>query len=160
MAFMVFWTWYVGTNFSVKLAESSGGPKWHITLKIELDISLLLLASCQQKCMTYTISVCTVKNSWYWTKELSETCKISFQNKFEKLVHLVDFTVRIKNVTNNLHTLEINFITLIPVQHFTRFPLCVSFRYFIITFRKLWFRLQLTTGMRSPDIFQHRRQIC
>jgi len=39
----------------------------------------LLLASCQQNCMTYTIVVCTVKNSWWWTKELSETCRVSFQ---------------------------------------------------------------------------------
>ena len=35
---------------------------------------LILLASCQQICMTYTIAVCTVKNSWWWTEELSETC--------------------------------------------------------------------------------------
>jgi len=28
---------------------------------------LLLLASRQQTCMTYTIAVCTVKNSWWWT---------------------------------------------------------------------------------------------
>jgi len=27
----------------------------------------------QQTSMTYTIAVCTVKNSWRWTKELSET---------------------------------------------------------------------------------------
>jgi len=47
------------------------------------------LASCQQTCMTYTIAVCTVKHSWWWTEELSETCRVSFQNKFEKLVHLV-----------------------------------------------------------------------
>jgi hypothetical protein len=40
---------------------------------------LILLASCQQICMTYTIAVCTVKNSWWWTEELSETCRISFQ---------------------------------------------------------------------------------
>jgi hypothetical protein len=25
--------------------------------------------------MTYTITVCTVKNSWWWTGELSETCR-------------------------------------------------------------------------------------
>ena len=48
-----------------------------------------LLASCQQTCMTYTITVCAVKNSWWWTEELSETCRFSFQNKFEKLMHLV-----------------------------------------------------------------------
>jgi hypothetical protein len=27
-------------------------------------------------------------NSWWWTDELSETCKVSWQNKFEKLVYL------------------------------------------------------------------------
>ena len=40
---------------------------------------LILLASCQQTCMTYTIAVCTVKNSWWRTEELSETCRVSFQ---------------------------------------------------------------------------------
>jgi hypothetical protein len=30
-------------------------------------------------------------NSWWWTKELSETCRVSCQNKFVKLVHLVGF---------------------------------------------------------------------
>jgi len=54
---------------------------------------LLLLTSCQQTCMTYTIAVCTMKNSWWWTEELSETSRASFQNKFEKLVHLVGFII-------------------------------------------------------------------
>jgi len=40
---------------------------------------LILYASCQQTCMTYTIAVCTVRNSWWWTEELSETCRVSFQ---------------------------------------------------------------------------------
>jgi len=31
--------------------------------KIRISV-LILLASCQQTCMTYTIAVCTVKNSW------------------------------------------------------------------------------------------------
>ena len=35
--------------------------------------------SCQQTCMTYTIAVCTVKNSRWWTEELSETCRVPFQ---------------------------------------------------------------------------------
>ena len=30
-------------------------------------------------CMTYTIDVCTVKNSWWWTGELSETSTVLFQ---------------------------------------------------------------------------------
>jgi len=40
---------------------------------------LILLASCQQTCMAYNIAVCTVKNSWWWTEELSETCRFSFR---------------------------------------------------------------------------------
>jgi hypothetical protein len=30
-------------------------------------------------------------NSWWWTEELSETCRVSCQNKFMILVRLVDF---------------------------------------------------------------------
>ena len=40
---------------------------------------LILLTSCQQTCMTHTTAVCTVKNSWWWTEELSETCRVLFQ---------------------------------------------------------------------------------
>jgi hypothetical protein len=54
---------------------------------------LILLASRQQTCMTYTIAVCAVKNPWLWTEELSETCRVSFQSKFEKLVHIVGFII-------------------------------------------------------------------
>jgi len=52
-------------------------------------------ASCQQTCMAYTTAVCKVKNSWWWTEELSETCRVSSKNKFKKLVHLVNFIIRI-----------------------------------------------------------------
>ena len=83
---------------------------------------LILLASCQQNCLTYTVAVCTVKNSWWWTEELPETCSkpvwhipllcvqwknpdagqkncpkyVEFysKNKFEKLFLLVDFDIR------------------------------------------------------------------
>jgi len=34
--------------------------------------------SCSQA-VSYTIAVCTVKNSWWWTEELSETCGVLFQ---------------------------------------------------------------------------------
>jgi len=40
----------------------------------------LRAASCQQTCMmTHTIAVCTVKNFWWWTVELSETCRVLFK---------------------------------------------------------------------------------
>jgi hypothetical protein len=37
---------------------------------------MLLLKSCLQTCMTYTIAECTGNNSWRWTEELPETCRI------------------------------------------------------------------------------------
>jgi hypothetical protein len=55
---------------------------------------LILLASYQQTCMTYSIAVCTVRNSWRWTEELSETCRVSFQEYVWELVHLVGFIIR------------------------------------------------------------------
>jgi len=42
-------------------------------------------------------------NSWWWTEELSEMCRISCQNKFVKLVHLVGFTIK-KFVMMHGHT--------------------------------------------------------
>ena len=54
---------------------------------------LIPFASCQQTCMTYTIAACTVINSWWWIEELSETCRVLFQNKFEKSVNLVGFII-------------------------------------------------------------------
>jgi hypothetical protein len=41
-------------------------------------------------------------NSWWWTEELSETCRVSCQNKFVKLVHLVGFIIK-KFVTMHGH---------------------------------------------------------
>ena len=33
-------------------------------------------------------------NSWWWTDELSETCRVSLQNKFVKLGNLVGFIIK------------------------------------------------------------------
>jgi hypothetical protein len=66
--------------------------QWHMSYSC--SILILLLESCLQTCMAYTIAECTVNNSWWWTRELSETCRVSFQNKFEKLVRLVGFIKR------------------------------------------------------------------
>jgi hypothetical protein len=63
---------------------------------------LILPASCQQTCMAYTITACKVKNSWWWAEELSETSRVSFQNKFEKLLHLIGFIIRIYHDTRLL----------------------------------------------------------
>ena len=57
---------------------------------------------CLQICMTYTTAECTVNNSWWCTEEMSETCKVSWQNKFVKLVHLFGFIIN-KFVTMHGH---------------------------------------------------------
>jgi len=79
--------------------------QWYISYRIADSLLagsgcsiLILLESCLQTCMIYTIAVCIVKNSWWWTEELYETCRVSFQNKFEKLVHLVGFIISIYSI--------------------------------------------------------------
>jgi len=92
--------WYMSYMFADSLWS---GSEWNCCS------ILILLASCQQTFMTYTIAVCTVKNSWWWTEELSETCSISFQNKFEKLLLLVGFIIK-KYITMHCH-MNIKFIS-------------------------------------------------
>jgi hypothetical protein len=71
-------------------------------IRMEPGSILILLESCLQTRMTYTIAVCTVKNSWWWTEELSENVAFHSKNKFEKLVRLVGFIIR-KLVTLHGH---------------------------------------------------------
>ena len=56
---------------------------WQFASRIRTELFrssvLILLASCQRTCMTYTIAACTVKNSWWWAVELSETCRVLFR---------------------------------------------------------------------------------
>ena len=52
--------WYKSYSFDDSLRTGSGRSV------------LILFASC----MTYTIAVCTVKNSWWWTEKMSETCRV------------------------------------------------------------------------------------
>jgi hypothetical protein len=64
------------------------------TIRMELSSILILLKSCLQTCMTYTIAECTVNNSWWWTEELYEICRVSFPKINEKLATLVGFIIR------------------------------------------------------------------
>jgi len=56
---------------------------------------LILLASCQQTCMTYTIAVCTVKTPDDGQRNCPKHVEFYSKNKFEKLMHLVGFIIRI-----------------------------------------------------------------
>jgi len=53
--------------------------KLHVFRTVALSIIRSFSLYTQQTCMTYNTAVCTVKNSWWWTEELSETCRVSFQ---------------------------------------------------------------------------------
>jgi hypothetical protein len=49
-------------------------------------------------------------NSWWWAEELSETCRVSWQNKFVKLVHLVGF------ITNKFVTMQHGYMNVKSVE--------------------------------------------
>jgi hypothetical protein len=96
------------------------------------DICHSFTDSCLQICMTYTIAVCTVKNSWWWTEELFETCRVSFRNKFEKLVHLVGFNIRnlswcTVTWTSNFYITNIQLSTINTSAHLLPKSTCVGF---------------------------------
>jgi len=40
---------------------------------------MVVLEICHQTCMTYTSAERTVENSWWWTEEMPETCRVSWQ---------------------------------------------------------------------------------
>jgi len=67
---------------------------YRLQLQLASSSVLILLASCQQTCMTYTIAVRTVKET---TDDGQRNCPkhVEFysKNKFEKLVHLVGFII-------------------------------------------------------------------
>ena len=63
--------------------------QWYMSYRLCWQLASRSICSCSQAvsvtCMTYTMAVCTVKNSWWWTEELSETCTVSFQIKFVEI---------------------------------------------------------------------------
>ena len=66
-------------------------------------------------------------NSWWWTDELSETCRVSWQNKFVKLVHLVGFITKIF-VTMHGHTN----VKLFQCLHIKFMSIFTSVQYFVV----------------------------
>jgi len=58
-------------------------------------------------------------NSWWWTEELSETCRVSYHNKFVKLIHLVGFIIKKKD--NCVYLLIVN-NTVCPTRYRTGWP--------------------------------------
>ena len=77
----------------IHCALSSGVCHTGLKTAVEQE-HMLLLESCLQTYMTYTLLSVQWISSWWWTDELSETCRVSWQNKFVKFVHLVGFVAK------------------------------------------------------------------
>ena len=69
---------------------------------MELNSILVLLESCLQTCMTYTIAECTVNKFLMMDRGTAVTCRLSCRSKFGKLVHIVGFIIK-KFVTMHGH---------------------------------------------------------
>jgi hypothetical protein len=73
-------------NWGEALEQDQDGtavvPSWSCSKAVYKPVWHIPLLSAQQL------------NSWWWTEELSETCRVSCQNKFVKSVHLVGFIIK------------------------------------------------------------------
>ena len=77
--------WYISYRFADSLRAGTGRSV------------LILLASCQQTFIIYTIAVCTVKKTDDGQRNSSKHAEFCSKNVFEKLVNLVGFIIRIYN---------------------------------------------------------------
>jgi hypothetical protein len=97
------WTVHVSDSSSVHHQEfftvHSNGTQvcWKLESRIRMFIEYPDSAP-KLSANLYTITMCTVKNSWWWTEKRSETCTVHSKNKFEKIVHLVAFVIRNNNI--------------------------------------------------------------
>jgi hypothetical protein len=63
--------------------------QWYMSHRQLSSSILILLESCLQTCMTYTVAECTVKiTPDYGQRNCPKHVEFHLQNKFEKLVHL------------------------------------------------------------------------
>jgi hypothetical protein len=69
--------------------------QWHMSYR---QLSSRSICSCSKAVYKFVwhITLLSVQwiNSWWWTEELSETCRFSWQNKLVKLVHVVGFIIK------------------------------------------------------------------
>jgi len=74
------------TRLETSLDQDQEETSKLLLLLLLLQLLILILREiCLQTCMTYTIAVCTVKNSRLCTEEMSKTCTLSFQSKIVKI---------------------------------------------------------------------------
>jgi hypothetical protein len=91
---------------------------WVGTTALSCSSILVLLESCLQTCMAYVQWI----NSWWWTDELAETCRVSWQNKFVKFVYLIGFVT--KKICSDARSHEREVLN----RHLNFTPNCTCFR--------------------------------
>jgi len=74
----------------------------HSAMVYVIQVRRQLLESCLQTCMTYTIAECKVNKLLMMDRGTVRNIRVSCQNKFVKLVHLVGFIIK-KFVTMHGH---------------------------------------------------------
>jgi hypothetical protein len=80
---------------------------WYMSYRFEDSFRAIPSWSCSKAVYkpVWHITLLSVQwiNSWWWTDKLSETCRVSWQNKCVKLVHQVAFITK-KFITMHGHT--------------------------------------------------------
>ena len=107
--FTFMWPWIVTNSFIIKPTRCTNFTNifWHETLRfwqLPCPSSGPYSLYTEQWHMSYTF-VDSFRGrpgwnsvtSWWWTEELSETCRVSCQNIFVKLHHLVGFIMKVLN---------------------------------------------------------------
>jgi hypothetical protein len=94
-------------------------------------------------------------NSWWWAQELSETCRVSWQSKFVKLVHLVGFIIKkfslhlCISITNDFSSTHRYTTLFTPLLNPICFQICnVSYAMLVLPFT-----VQQCTQISSPCLY-------
>jgi hypothetical protein len=126
--------WYMSYRF---VDSFWAGPGWNYSKAVYKPVWHIPLLSVQWI------------NSWWWTDELSETCKFSWQNKFVELVHLDGFIIKKKPIYS-VAPKKYTHCTLILMSkeciHFFG-PLCIITIKLHIQFRGPWWWAKNTRNM-------------
>jgi hypothetical protein len=98
-----------------------------------------LFENCLQTCMTYTIAECTGNSSWWWTEELSETCRVSFPRSVWEI-----------GASSWFYYKEMSYSVPLSVMHSNSFP-CDGMWTHGVVFR-LAHGLRCSWGLRSSEM--------